>query len=57
MNARHQHILVVEQALCIIAAEWGKHFDPDVVDALVEIEDTFRDIARRFDDGNGRDVT
>ena len=69
MNPRLQHIPVVDdapmskrvykpayspaQALCMIAAEWGRYFDPDVVDAMVEIEATFRDVARRFNDGHG----
>ena len=35
-------------ALAIIAAERGKHFDPELVDALFEIEAEFRAIAERF---------
>jgi CheY-like chemotaxis protein len=34
----------------IIAEGKGKHFDPDIVDAFLELEDTFRNIALTFAD-------
>jgi putative two-component system response regulator len=34
----------------IIFSERGAHFDPDMVDAFIEIQDTFADIAHRFAD-------
>jgi putative two-component system response regulator len=40
-----------EQAIAMILEGCGKHFDPDVADALRDIEATFREIARRFSDG------
>lgn len=40
-----------EQAVDIIIQGRGSHFDPDLVDAFVEIEDEFKYIALRFDDG------
>ncbi len=39
-----------EQARDIIVAGRGQHFDPDVVDAFLALEDEFRNIARRFAD-------
>lgn len=39
-----------EQAVQIIADGRGKHFDPDVVDAFLQISDEFRAIAERFAD-------
>jgi len=39
-----------EQAIAIIRDGRDAHFDPDVVDALLEIETTFVEIARRFSD-------
>jgi cyclic di-GMP phosphodiesterase len=39
-----------EQAVAIIAEGRGSHFDPDVADAMLDIADTFREIARRFSD-------
>jgi putative two-component system response regulator len=41
-----------EQAVEIIAAGRGSHFDPDVADAFLAIEDEFRAIARRFSDSD-----
>lgn len=41
-----------EQAIATIREGRGTHFDPDMVDALMDIAETFRDIAQRFkDDG------
>lgn len=39
-----------ERAAGIIARGRGNHFDPDVADAMLELSDVFRDIARRFAD-------
>ena len=39
-----------EKAMEIIVEGKGKHFDPDIVDAFVELEDTFRNIALTFAD-------
>ena len=39
-----------EQALEMIAAEKGRHFDPDLVDALMRVAGDFAAIARNFRD-------
>ena len=39
-----------EQAVQIIVEGRGKHFDPDVVDAFIELEFEFQEIALRFTD-------
>jgi putative two-component system response regulator len=39
-----------EQAVAIIEQTRGKHFDPDVVDAFLEIQDTFNAIAIAYSD-------
>jgi putative two-component system response regulator len=39
-----------EKAVEIIVEGKGKHFDPDIVDAFIELEDTFRNIALTFAD-------
>jgi response regulator RpfG family c-di-GMP phosphodiesterase len=39
-----------EQAMAIIREGRGKHFDPDMVEALDAIEEQFIDIAQRFND-------
>jgi putative two-component system response regulator len=39
-----------DKAVQIIFSERGAHFDPDMVDAFIEIQDTFADIAARFAD-------
>ncbi len=39
-----------EQASEIIAAGRGRHFDPDISDAFVVLEQQFRSISSRFDD-------
>jgi putative two-component system response regulator len=41
-----------EQATQIIVEGRGSHFDPDVVDAFVEIADEFRSIAQRYPDSD-----
>ena len=40
-----------EKAVAIIREGRGTHFDPDMVDAFLEIEDEFAAIAERFIDG------
>ena len=39
-----------EKAVSIIVEGKGQHFDPDIVDAFVRVQDTFREIARRYAD-------
>jgi putative two-component system response regulator len=39
-----------EKAVAIIREGRGTHFDPDLVDAFVEISQQFDEIARRFAD-------
>jgi len=39
-----------EEAVSIIRNGRGSHFDPDMVDAFLEIQDTFQDIAQRYTD-------
>ena len=46
-----------EQAVTIIAEGKGKHFDPDLVDAFLQISDEFRAIAQRFADPAPKDET
>lgn len=41
-----------EKAIDIIVAGRGTHFDPDMVDAFVEIAEVFRGIALRFSDSD-----
>lgn len=41
-----------EKALEIIIEGKGSHFDPDVVDAFLEVQDEFRAIAARFQDSD-----
>ena len=41
-----------EKAVAIIVEGKGRHFDPDVVDAFVELQDEFRAIAARFADSD-----
>jgi putative two-component system response regulator len=36
----------------IIVAGKGRHFDPDMVDAFVDLQDEFRAIALRFADSD-----
>lgn len=38
------------EAVDIIVAGRGKHFDPDIVDAFMEIKESFREIAERYAD-------
>lgn len=39
-----------EEAFEFIVNNRGLHFDPDIVDAFIEIQDDFRDISARFQD-------
>ena len=39
-----------DKAVQIIFSERGTHFDPDMVDAFIEIQDTFAEIAQRYAD-------
>lgn len=39
-----------DKAVQIIFSERGAHFDPDLVDAFVEIQDSFSEIAKRYAD-------
>lgn len=41
-----------EKAVQIIKEGWGTHFDPDMVDAFVEIADQFRAVAEHFKDSD-----
>lgn len=41
-----------EKAVSIIQEGSGRHFDPDVVSAFLDIQDTFQDIARRYADSD-----
>ena len=41
-----------EQSIEIMAAERGAHFDPDILDAMVSIADTFNDIAGQYRDNS-----
>ena len=41
-----------EKAVAIIVEGRGQHFDPDVADAFVELQDEFRAIAARFADSD-----
>jgi putative two-component system response regulator len=44
-----------EQAIEMIVAEKGSHFDPDVVDALLLVASDFAAIARNFSDESGEE--
>jgi putative two-component system response regulator len=41
-----------EHSVELIAEGRGKHFDPDVTDAFMEIREEFRTIAKRFADAD-----
>ena len=41
-----------DKAVQIIAASKGSHFDPDIVDAFLELQDEFRAIAGRYADSD-----
>ncbi len=42
-----------EEAASIIIRGQGNHFDPDLVDAFVALQDTFRQIAEHYSDAEG----
>lgn len=42
-----------DRAVQVIFGERGGHFDPDMVDAFIEIQDEFQAIARRYADTDG----
>jgi putative two-component system response regulator len=42
-----------EKACGIIHEGGGSHFDPDMVDAFMQIHEEFREIAQRYADGDG----
>ena len=42
--------LLFERAVAIISESRGSHFDPDIVDAFLDCQDNFRDIARLYID-------
>jgi putative two-component system response regulator len=44
-----------EQAIEMIVAEKGSHFDPDIVDALLLVASDFAAIARNFSDESGEE--
>ena len=46
-----------EKAYQLVCEGRGSHFDPDVVDAFVAIEDTFKEIAQRFSDDEVNDLS
>lgn len=37
-----------EEAVCIIEKERGKQFDPDVVDAFLDLQEVFQNIAKNM---------
>jgi putative two-component system response regulator len=39
-----------EKAVSIIQEGSGSHFDPDIVEAFVEIADRFKEIAQKYGD-------
>ena len=39
-----------EKAILVIQDGREKHFDPDIVDAFIEINEEFRSIATRYSD-------
>jgi putative two-component system response regulator len=41
-----------EKAVGIIQEGGGSHFDPDIVDAFIAIQDEFRSIAARYADAD-----
>jgi putative two-component system response regulator len=45
-----------EKAIEMMAVERGKHFDPDIVDALMQVSGDFAAIARNFSDEPEEDV-
>ncbi|MDP2284767.1 MAG: HD domain-containing phosphohydrolase, partial [Pseudohongiella sp.] len=48
--------MVHDKAVEIIVAGKGSHFDPDIVDAFLDIQQEFQDIANRFADWDVAEV-
>jgi putative two-component system response regulator len=48
----YKHGMSHEEAVEIIRQGKGTHFDPDMVDAFLELQDEFRDIARTYADSD-----
>lgn len=46
-----------EETVEILVAGRGTHFDPDILDAFLDIQDEFRRIAARFADGSGEETS
>jgi len=44
-----------EKAIELMVEQRGRHFDPDILDAMVEISDRFNDIAQHFRDTSERE--
>ncbi len=53
---RYRPAFTHETAVELIRQGRGEHFDPDVVDAMLAIEDKFKTIATRFQAGSGGSV-
>jgi putative two-component system response regulator len=49
-NKIYRQGMSYEAAVGVIFGERGQHFDPDVVDAFMELTVEFEDVARRFAD-------
>jgi putative two-component system response regulator len=49
-NKIYRHGMSYEAAVGVIFSERGQHFDPDVVDAFMELTVEFEDVAMRFAD-------
>jgi len=55
MSKRHyKEAIPLQETVDIICQGRGTHFDPDIVDAFVALQDQFADIARRFVDSPAR---
>jgi PAS domain S-box-containing protein len=50
---RYKRAYTHEEAFAVLAAERGKQFDPDLVDAFMEVEEEFRKIRERDSDTAG----
>jgi putative two-component system response regulator len=46
-----------EDAVALLRKERGAHFDPDVVDAFLEVQDKIRDVRDRWPESDGSPVT
>ena len=52
MKIAYKKAMTHSQAVDIFRKSRGTHFDPDMVDAFLELEDEFRQIAMKFNDGD-----